>query len=174
MAAKDVRMNEQIRVSTIRLIDENGEQAGVVETKWALQKAIDLELDLVEIAPKATPPVCRIMDYGKYCFDQDKKQREAKKHQKQSRLKEVRMQPKIDTHDMEFKTKHIKQFLLDGDKVKISIRFRGREFAHTDRGVDVLQEVLKLLGEDTYILEKPPLMEGRYMSMSIAPKATKK
>ncbi|NIZ46697.1 translation initiation factor IF-3 [Entomospira nematocerorum] len=173
MAVKDVRMNEQIRVTTIRLVDEDGESE-IVETKWALQKAIDLELDLVEIAPKANPPVCRILDYGKYCFEQDKKQREVKKHQKQSKLKEVRMQPKIDTHDMEFKTKHIRQFLSEGDKVKVSIRFRGREFAHTERGVDVLSEVLRILGEENYILEKPPLMEGRYMSMSLAPKSGKK
>jgi translation initiation factor IF-3 len=174
LAAKDVRMNEQIRVTTIRLIDENGEQAGVVETKWALQKAIDLELDLVEIAPKANPPVCRILNYGKFCFEQDKKQREAKKYQKQSKLKEVRMQPKIDTHDMEFKTKHIRQFLAEGDKVKVSVRFRGREFAHTDRGADVLQEVLRMLGDEICILEKPPMMEGRYMSMSVSPKSNKK
>ncbi|NIZ18846.1 translation initiation factor IF-3 [Spirochaetales bacterium BR151] len=167
-------MNEQIRVATIRLIDENGEQAGVVDTKWALQKAMDLELDLVEIAPKAVPPVCRILNYGKYCFEQDKKQREAKKNQKQTRLKEVRMQPKIDTHDMEFKIKHIRQFLGEGDKVKVSVRFRGREFAHTERGADVLQEVLHHLGEDICIVEKPPLMEGRYMSMSLAPKSGKK
>lgn len=167
-------MNEQIRATTIRLIDENGEQAGIVETKWALQKAVDLGLDLVEIASKASPPVCRILNYGKYCFEQDKKQREVRKNQKQSKLKEVRMQPKIDTHDMDFKAKHIRQFLQDGDKVKVSVRFRGREFAHIDRGADVLQEVLRIIGEENFILEKVPTMEGRYMSMSLAPKSVKK
>ncbi len=173
MIGKDLRINEQIRVLNIRLVDENGDPAGVVETKWALQRAKELDLDLVEIAPKAEPPVCRLLNYGKYRFEQEKKSRETKKHQKQVRLKEVRMQPKIDTHDMDFKTKHIKQFLSEGDKVKVSVRFRGREFAHTELGARVLQEVLELLGEGSYILEKPPLMEGRSMSMSLSPKMKK-
>jgi translation initiation factor IF-3 len=173
LIGKDLRINEQIRVQSIRLVDENGDPAGVVETKWALQRAKELDLDLVEIAPKAEPPVCRLLNYGKYRFEQEKKSRETKKHQKQIKLKEVRMQPKIDTHDMDFKTKHIKQFLSEGDKVKVSVRFRGREFAHTELGVRVLQEVLELLGEGAYILEKPPLMEGRSMSMSLSPKMKK-
>lgn len=173
MAGKDVRMNGAIRAVEIRLIDENGEQAGIVPVKEALQRAQSLGLDLVEIAPQASPPVCRILDYGKFKFEQEKKNREAKKNQKQSRLKEVRMQPKIDTHDMEFKTKHIRQFLEAGDKVKVTIRFRGRELAHTELGADVLKEVLELLGENSYILERPPVMEGRFMSMSLAPRTKK-
>jgi translation initiation factor IF-3 len=173
LAAKDLRINEQIRVNEVRLIDENGEQQGVVATGEALKRAEALELDLVEISPNSEPPVCRILNYGKYKFEQGKKDRETRRNQKQSVLKEVRMKPNLGIHDLDFKTKHIKEFLSDGNKVKVTVRFRGREMAHTNLGGNVLQEVLTRLGEENYQLEKPPLMEGRDMSMSLAPKTKK-
>ncbi len=174
MAGKDLRVNEMIRgISEVRLIGENGEQLGVCSLQQALQRARDVEQDLVEIAPQAEPPVCRIVDFGKLKFEQEKKNRETKKNQKQVKLKEVRMQMGIDTHDMEFKTKQIKEFLQDGSKVKVSVRFRGRQMAHTELGHDVLNDILKLLGEDHYSLEKAPLLEGRMMSMYLVPKGKK-
>jgi translation initiation factor IF-3 len=173
LAAKDLRINEQIRVSEVRLIDENGEQMGVVSLREALSRADELGLDLVEIAPQAEPPVCRILNYGKYKFEQGKKEREARRNQKQAVLKEVRMKPNLGIHDLDFKTKHVKEFLEDGNKVKITVRFRGREMAHTQLGADVLKEVLNRLGEDNYVLERAPLMEGRDMSMSLSPKNKK-
>ena len=167
-----LRINEQIRVREVRLIDENGEQKGVVPTLDALKMARELSLDLVEVAPTANPPACKIMDYGKYRFEMEKKLRDSKKKQKLQVLKEIRMQPKIDDHDLDFKSKHVREFLADGDKVKVTIRFRGRELAHTELGLVVLKEVLSKLGED-YIVEKQPAMEGRFMSMTLAPKAKK-
>lgn len=134
--------------------------------------AHDLSLDLVEVAPTANPPACKILDYGKYRFEMEKKLRESKKKQKLQELKEIRMQPKIDDHDLDFKSKHVKEFLADGDKVKVTIRFRGRELAHTELGLVVLKDVLSKLG-DEYVIEKQPAMEGRFMSMTLAPKAKK-
>lgn len=167
-----LRINEQIRVREVRLIDENGEQKGVVPTLDALKMARELSLDLVEVAPTANPPACKILDYGKYRFEMEKKLRDSKKKQKLQVLKEIRMQPKIDDHDLDFKSKHVKEFLADGDKVKVTIRFRGRELAHTELGLVVLKEVLSKLGDD-FIVEKQPAMEGRFMSMTLAPKAKK-
>lgn len=172
MAKKELRINEMIRVNEVRLIDAEGEQKGIVPTPEALKIAQDVNLDLVEVSPNAQPPVCRILDYGKFKFDQEKKIKESKKKQKQARLKEIRMQPKIDSHDLMFKTKHIKEFLEHGNKVKVTIRFRGRELAHTELGKDVLLKVLELL-ENGYILDKHPKMEGRFMSMSLSPKTKK-
>jgi translation initiation factor IF-3 len=169
---KGLRINEQIRVREVRLIDENGEQKGIVPTLEALKMARDLSLDLVEVAPTANPPACKILDYGKYRFEMEKKLRESKKRQKLQELKEIRMQPKIDDHDLDFKSKHVKEFLADGDKVKVTIRFRGRELAHTELGLVVLKDVLSKLGDD-YVIEKQPAMEGRFMSMTLAPKAKK-
>lgn len=169
---KGLRINEQIRVREVRLIDENGEQKGIVPTLDALKMARDLSLDLVEVAPQANPPACKILDYGKYRFEMEKKLRESKKKQKLQELKEIRMQPKIDDHDLNFKSRHIKGFLADGDKVKVTIRFRGRELAHTELGLEVLKDVLTKLGDD-YVIEKQPAMEGRFMSMTLAPKAKK-
>ena len=167
-----LRINEQIRVREVRLVDENGEQKGVVPTLDALKMARELSLDLVEVAPTANPPACKILDYGKYRFEMEKKLRDSKKKQKLQVLKEIRMQPKIDDHDLDFKSKHVKEFLADGDKVKVTIRFRGRELAHTELGLVVLKEVLSKLGDD-FIVEKQPAMEGRFMSMTLAPKAKK-
>jgi translation initiation factor IF-3 len=172
LAEKDLRMNEGVRVREVRLIDADGNQKGIVPTFEALQMARDAGLDLVEIAPQAQPPVCKLLDYGKYKFELEKKVREARKHQKQIRIKEIRMQPKIDGHDLEFKTRHIQEFLDEGNKVKVTVRFRGRELAHTELGRDVLDKILQMLG-DTFILEKPAQMEGRTMSLLLNPKGTK-
>lgn len=169
---KGLRINEQIRVREVRLIDDEGEQKGLVPTIEALRMAKEQELDLVEVAPQANPPVCKILDYGKYRFEQEKKLRDSKKNQKQLKLKEIRMQPKIGSGDLDFKSKHIQEFLTEGNKVKVTIRFRGRELAHTELGYDVLKEVLKRLN-DEYVIEKQPAMEGRFMSMTLSPKAKK-
>jgi translation initiation factor IF-3 len=172
LAEKDLRMNEGIRVREVRLIDADGNQKGIVPTFEALQMARDAGLDLVEVAPQAQPPVCKLLDYGKYKFELEKKVRESRKHQKQVRIKEIRMQPKIDEHDLEFKTRHIQEFLDEGDKVKVTVRFRGRELAHTELGKDVLDRILQMLG-DTFLLEKAAQMEGRTMSLLLNPKGTK-
>ncbi|MBR5400581.1 MAG: translation initiation factor IF-3, partial [Treponema sp.] len=139
------RINEMIRVREVRLIDDEGNQLGIVATQEALNMAKDKDLDLVEVSPNANPPVCKILDYGKYRFEQEKKLRDAKKNQKVLKLKEIRMQPKIGSGDLDTKAKHIQEFLDEGDKVKVTIRFRGRELAHTELGFEVLNEVLKRL-----------------------------
>lgn len=169
---KGLRINEQIRVREVRLIDDAGAQKGIVSTLEALRMAQDVNLDLVEVAPQADPPVCKILDYGKYRFELEKKLRDSKKKQKLQALKEIRMQPKINDHDLSFKARHIQNFLDDGDKVKVTIRFRGRELAHTELGLDVLNNVLAKLGGDLTV-EKSPAMEGRTMSMTLAPKSKK-
>jgi translation initiation factor IF-3 len=169
---KGLRINEQIRVREVRLIDAEGEQRGIVATAEALRLARELELDLVEIAPQAVPPVCKILDFGKYRFDLEKKLRDSKKKQKVTKLKEIRMQPKIGTGDLDFKAKHVEEFLNEGNKVKVTIRFRGRELAHTELGLDVLNEVLKRI-EGEYVVEKSAAMEGRFMSMTLNPKSKK-
>ncbi len=175
LAAKKQRINNQIRIPEVRLIDENGEQRGIVPTQEAMRIATEAGLDLVEVAPNAKPPVCKILDYGKFKYDQEKKLREARKHQTQIKLKEIRMQPKIEKHDLAFKTKHVTEFLEEGNKVKVTIRFRGRELAHTELGKDVLLRVLSMLDERevAYSLDRPPLMEGRFMSMIVSPSKKK-
>ena len=172
MSSKELRINDEIRVREVRLIDAEGTQRGVVPIAEALSLAQEAEADLVEIAPLAVPPVCKILDYGKYRFELEKKSRESKKKQKLIKMKEIRMQPKIEEHDLQFKSKHVKEFLDEGNKVKVTVRFRGRELAHTDRGKIVLDKVLSLL-EDAFVLEKEPAMEGRFMSMVIGPKGKK-
>lgn len=167
---KGLRINEQIRVREVRLIDDNGEQKGIVSTIEALKMAKDIDLDLVEVSPNANPPVCKILNYGKYRFEQEKKLRESKKAQKVLKLKEIRMQPKIGSGDLDTKAKHVQEFLDEGNKVKVTIRFRGRELAHTELGYDVLNEVLKRL-TSAYVVEKQPAMDGKFMSMVIATKA---
>ena len=171
MAAKKQRINNQIRVPEVRLIDDKGEQRGVVPIQEALTIAADAGLDLVEVSPNANPPVCKILDFGKYKYEQEKKMREAKKNQTQIKLKEIRMQPKIEKHDLQFKTKHVIEFLSEGNKVKVTIRFRGRELAHTELGRVVLEKVLALLEENEigYTLDRNPIMEGRFMSMIVSP-----
>ncbi|MDR2079870.1 MAG: translation initiation factor IF-3 [Treponema sp.] len=171
MADKDLRINEQIRVREVRLIRDGGEQQ-VLSTVEALNSAREQGLDLVEVAPQAVPPVVKIMDYGKYKFENEKKIRDSKKKQKLLKLKEIRMQPKIDDHDLDFKSKHVKEFLAEGNKVKVTVRFRGRELAHTELGLDVLKDVLQHI-EGEYVMDKPPAMEGRFMSMVLGPKSKK-
>jgi translation initiation factor IF-3 len=172
LSSKELRINEQIRVREVRLIDAEGKQLGVVPVTEAMRMAQETGFDLVEIAPQAIPPVCKILDYGKYRFELEKKNRESKKKQKLIKMKEIRMQPKIEEHDLLFKSKHVKDFLDEGNKVKVTVRFRGRELAHTERGKIVLEKVLGLL-DDSFILEKEPAMEGRFMSMVIGPKGKK-
>ena len=167
---KGQRVNEMIRVREIRLIDDEGNQMGIVSTMEALRMAKDKGLDLVEVSPNANPPVCKILDFGKYRFEQEKKLRDSKKNQKVLKLKEIRMQPKIGAGDLDTKAKHVQEFLDDGAKVKVTIRFRGRELAHTDLGYGVLQEVLKRLTSE-YVVEKSPAMDGKTMSMTISAKA---
>lgn len=169
---KGLRVNEQIRVRDVRLIDDEGEQKGIVPTIEAFKMAKERELDLVEVAPTANPPVCKILDYGKYRFELEKKLRDSKKKQKLIKLKEIRMQPKIGPGDLDFKSKHVREFLAEGNKVKVTVRFRGRELAHTELGLVVLDEVLKRLDDD-FIMEKAATMEGRFMSMIVSPKAKK-
>lgn len=169
---KSLRINGSIRVREVRLVDAVGQQCGVVPTPEALRMARDINLDLVEVAPQASPPVCKILDYGKYRFEMGKKLRDSKKRQRLQTLKEVRMQPKINDHDMAFKAKHIQRFLDEGDKVKVTIRFRGRELAHTDLGFNVLQNVLGRL-VCGYSVEKQAAMEGRSMSMTLTQKSKK-
>ena len=170
---KGMRVNEQIRVREIRLIDDEGEQKGIVPTIEALRMAKDRDLDLVEVSPNANPPVCKILDFGKYKFEQEKKLRDSKKNQKVLKIKEIRMQPKIDAVDLDTTAKHVQEFLNEGDKVKVTIRFRGRELAHTELGYDVLKEVEKRLVEGSYAIEKPAAMEGRFMSMTLNSKVKK-
>lgn len=171
MAEKDLRINEQIRVREVRLIREDGEQE-VMSVFRAMELAKEVGLDLVEVAPQAVPPVVKILDYGKFRFENEKRMRDSKKKQKLFKLKEIRMQPKIDDHDLAFKSKHVKEFLSDGNKVKVTIRFRGRELAHTELGYDVMKDVLARI-EGEYVMDKPPAMEGRFMSMILSPKSKK-
>jgi translation initiation factor IF-3 len=171
LAEKDLRINGQIRVRDVRLIRDDGEQ-GIMPTINALELAREAGLDLVEVAPQAFPPVVKIMDYGKFKFENEKKVRDSKKKQKLLKLKEIRMQPKIDDHDLDFKSKHIGEFLAEGNKVKVTIRFRGRELAHTELGLVVLNDVLKHI-EGEYVMDRAPSMEGRFMSMILSPKSGK-
>jgi translation initiation factor IF-3 len=166
---KFIRINDRIRVPQVRVVGPDGNQLGVMAIQRALDVANQAELDLVEVAPAANPPVCRIVDYSKFKYDEEKKEREAKKHQKQGRLKEIRLKPNIDDHDFETKVKQAVSFLKKKDKVRINLFFRGRQMEHIDLGRKVLdkfvQEV-KVEGE----VEKPPMMEGRIMSFVVAPK----
>ena len=163
-------MNEGIKDKEVRLIDEEGNQLGIVPTYEDLRMAKDKGLDLVEVSPNSNPPICKILDYSKYRFEQEKKLRDAKKNQKVLKLKEIRMQPKIGSGALDTKAKNIKEFLDEGDKVKVTIRFRGRELAHTELGYDVLKEVTNRL-TSAYVIEKPAAMEGKFMSMTLSAKA---
>lgn len=162
-------INEQIRDKEVRLIDENGEQLGIVGGREAQSLADEKKLDLVKIAPTAKPPVCRIMDYGKYKFDQAKKEKEARKKQKTVDVKELRLSPSIDTHDVQVKVKKAIEFLKDGDKVKVSIRFRGREIGHSRAGLSILESFAQQVAEFG-VVDKQPKMEARSLVMFLAPK----
>ncbi len=168
---RGLRINEYIRVREVRLVDEEGGKNGIIPTIEALKLARERDLDLVEVSPNANPPVCKILNYGKYKFEQEKRLRDSRKAQKALKLKEIRMQPKIGSGDLDTKAKHVQEFLDEGDKVKVTIRFRGRELAHTELGYDVLNEVLKRLREGSYAVEKPAAMEGRFMSLTLSAKA---
>ena len=168
---KGLRINEQIRVREVRLIDDEGGRNGIMATREALELAKERNLDLVEVSPNANPPVCKILDFGKYRYEQEKRLRDSRKNQKALKLKEIRMQPKIGSGDLDTKAKHVQEFLDEGDKVKVTIRFRGRELAHTELGYDVLKEVEKRLREGSYAIEKAATMEGRFMSMTLNSKA---
>jgi translation initiation factor IF-3 len=162
------RINDRIRVSEVRLIDENGEQVGVVPTAQALDRARDRDLDLVEIAPTAKPPVVRILDYSKYKYEQEQRKKAARKHQQQVTVREMKLRPKIATHDYETKKGHILRFLRDQNKVKVTIMFRGREQAHPERGEALLRKLAEELAELSTI-EQQPNQEGRNMTMMLAP-----
>ena len=162
-------INEEIRDREVRLIDENGEQLGIVSSKEALDLAHEKDLDLVKIAPQANPPVCKIMNYSKYRFDQTKREKEARKKQKIVEVKEVRMTPNTEEHDLNTKVKSAMKFLKNGDKVKVSVRFRGRELSRTEIGKVVLDQFAERISEYGDI-EKAPKMEGRSMVMFVSPK----
>ena len=168
-ATKEMLINEDIREKEVRLIGENGESLGEkVPTAQALKMAYDRGLDLVLIAPQATPPVCRIMDYGKYRFDREKKEKEARKKQQTIELKEVQLSCRIDVHDFETKARNAQKFLAAGNKVRVVVRFKGREMAHQELGRDVLtrfEEAMKPAG----VVEKRPVLDGRLMSMVVVP-----
>ena len=164
------RINNRIRAPQVRLIDDEGGQLGIVQLREALAIAEERGLDLMEVAPNAVPPVCRIVDYGKFRYEQTKKDREARKNQKQAELKEVRLKPKTDDHDLEVKAKQARKFLLAGDKVKFTVRFRGREIFHPDIGREMLEQMAEEL-RDVATVEQRPLMEGRALSLMLAPNA---
>jgi translation initiation factor IF-3 len=168
-APKRNRVNQEITVPDVRLIDAEGNQVGIVEVKDAQLRAVEEGLDLVEIVPNADPPVCRLMDYGKFRFDQKKKQAEAKKKQKQVQIKEVKFRPGTDEGDYQVKLRNLVRFLNDGDKAKVTMRFRGREHAHRELGLNLLQRVEKDLSEISAV-EQQPQMEGRQMVMVLGPK----
>jgi translation initiation factor IF-3 len=162
------RINERIRVPQVRLIGADGEQLGIVDTPEALKRAQDADLDLVEVAPNNKPPVTRLLDYSKYKYEQEQKQKQARKHQQQVNIREIKLRPKIATHDYETKKGHVERFLKHHDKVKITIMFRGREQAHPERGRALLQKLFEDLG-GLATIESAPLQEGRNMSMLLAP-----
>lgn len=168
MNQDELRVNERIRISPVRLIDQEGNQVGIVPTDEARSMAEDRGLDLVEVAPNARPPVCRLMDYGKYKYEQAKKAQEAKKKQHTITVKEVKLRPKIEEHDLDFKLRHARRFLDDGDKVKFTLMFRGREVTHPELGLRVLEQVKEEL-KDVGDVESEISHEGRTMTMLLAP-----
>mgnify|MGYP000798548418 CR=1 FL=1 len=170
--SKELEINGQIRDREVRLIGADGEQKGVVSIQVAMRAAEEAGLDLVKIAPQAVPPVCKVLDYGKYRFEQQKKEKEAKKNQKVVEVKETRLSLNIDTNDFNTKVKAAQKFLNDGNRVKVSVRFRGREMAHTDIGRDLLVRFAESVAEVAN-LDKEPKMEGRSMSIFLSPKAGK-
>ncbi len=166
---KFIRINDKIRVPEVRVVGPEGNQLGVMNIQRALEMANQYELDLIEVAPSANPPVCRITDFSKFKYDQEKKEREAKKHQKQSKLKEIRLKPNIDTHDYGVKLRQIISFLQKNDKVRVNLFFRGRQMEHMDLGRKVLDKVIVDTQSDGQI-EKMPMLEGKIMSLVISPK----
>ncbi|HJC21186.1 MAG TPA: translation initiation factor IF-3 [Candidatus Butyricicoccus avicola] len=162
------QINEEIRDKEVRLIDAGGEQLGIMSAQKALEVAIERGMDLVKIAPQAQPPVCRIMDYGKFRFEQAKREKEARKNQRVMEIKEIRLSPGIDVNDLNVKVGHARRFLKGGDKVKVSVRFRGREVTHSSIGLELLKRFAEQCSEFGTI-EKQPKLEGRHMHMFLAP-----
>ena len=169
---KDIQVNHEIKAREVRLIGPDGKQLGIMPLKDALRYAQEAQLDLVKIASNAKPPVCKIMDFGKYKYEQSKREKEARKNQKVINIKEIRMNPTIDDHDFQVRLKSAVKFLKDGNKVKVSIKFRGRQMIHTKLGEDVLNKMVEHI-QEVGIVEKPPTMEGRNMVMVLSPKQTK-
>ena len=167
----DHQLNEEIRDKEVRLIGADGAQLGIVSSAEANAMAEEQGMDLVKISPNAVPPVCKIMDYSKFCYDQKKREKEAKKNQRVVEIKEIRMSPSIDTNDFNTKVKAAQKFLNDGNRVKVSVRFRGREMAHSALGADVLKRFAEALPQAS--MDKPPVLEGRTMSILLIPKPNK-
>jgi translation initiation factor IF-3 len=172
IAKLDHQLNEEIRDKEVRVIGSDGAQLGIMSAAAANAMAEEQELDLVKISPNAVPPVCKIMDYSKFCFDQKKREKEAKKNQRVVEIKEIRMSPSIDTNDLNTKIKAAQKFLTDGNRVKVSIRFRGREMAHTNIGEKILLDFADACSEIAS-MEKNPKLEGRFMAMFLTPKNSK-
>lgn len=166
------RINDEIRASELRVLDPEGNALGIMKLSEALAKAEEWELDLVEISPTAIPPVARIVDYGKFLYQKEKKLKEAKKNQKIVELKEIKFGPHIDKHDFDYRLKRIQDFLAKGDKIKVSIRFRGREMAHTELGFQIIQRILEQLTD--IVIEKPAKLEGRQILMVLSPPKSQK
>jgi translation initiation factor IF-3 len=163
------RVNEEIRIPQVRLIDQDGEMQGVMSAREAMQRAFSVGLDLVEISPNAEPPVCKILDFGKFKYEQQKKKNEAKKKQKVIEIKEIKVRPNIDENDYQVKMRAMKSFIEEGDKVKVTLRFRGREMAHQDIGVRVLERIRAEM-DTTSKVEQMPRMENRQMVMVLSPR----
>jgi translation initiation factor IF-3 len=168
-AERQDRRNEEINVPRVRVIDAEGGQVGIMLTRDAIAKAVESGLDLVEVSPTAEPPVCKIMDYGKYIYQKDKQQQAAKKKQKQIQVKEVKFRPTTDEGDYQTKVKHLKEFLEEGDKVKITIRYKGREMAHQELGFELIERLKKEL-EELALIEQYPKLEGRQAVMVMGPR----
>ena len=172
ISAKELQINEEIRDKELRVISNDGEQLGIMSASEALRLAEERDLDLVKISPQAKPPVCKIMDYGKFRFEQQKKEKEARKNQHVVEIKEIRLSLGIDTHDFETKVGHAERFLKGGDKVKVSIRFRGREMGHPEHGLELMKRFAEALAEKA-IVEKPAKLEGRNMLMFLVARPAK-
>ncbi len=172
IAKLEHQLNEEIQDKEIRLIGQDGAQLGIVSAAQANEMAEEQGLDLVKISPNAVPPVCKIMDYSKFCFDQKKREKEARKNQKVVEIKEIRMSPSTDTNDSNTKAKNAAKFLVDGNRVKVSVRFRGREMAHTHLGEKLLMDFAEACAE-VATMEKNPKLEGRFMAMFLTPKNSK-
>ncbi len=165
---REVRVNRRIKAREVRVIDPEGNQLGIMPLDDALNTAMEMDLDLVEVANKSDPPVCRIMDYGKFKYQQSKKSQESRKKQVIIHLKEIKLRPKTDEHDFQFKVRHMERFLKEGNKVKVSMVFRGREIMHPDIGEKILKRVIEFT-KDLGIVEQAPKQEGRAMNMVLAP-----
>ena len=172
ISKESLRINDEIRIREVRVTGANGEQLGIMQTRDALKLAEDQHLDLVEVAPKARPPVCKIMDFGKYRYEQQKRDKEARKKQKVITIKEVKLRPNIEQHDFEVKLKNAQRFIEEGNKVKVTVMFRGRELSHPELGNAILNKMSEALG-NTVSVERSAKLEGKNMTMILSPKAQK-